>query len=145
MRFAGSTREGTESRKRASPRTQKNTPRAELAQLGKAKFKVSKHGLLTAIGALRPNAKPGTDKTTGAMLKHLPTWGIVLLRQVVEESVSTGRCVKQCEWKDGGIVVIYKGGSKPKSQMPSYRPVTLASIISKVVEKIVVGVGQRRD
>ena len=70
------------------------------------------------------------------MLNRLPDAGINLLRQVIEESIATG--VSPKTWKEGETVTIFKGGGKTRTEMASYRPITLTSVISKVAEKIVV-------
>ena len=41
-------------------------------------------------------------------------------------------------WKQANVVPIYKGGViKPKDDVGSYRPVSLTSILCKVIEKLI--------
>ena len=40
-------------------------------------------------------------------------------------------------WKEANVVPIYKGSGKPKDDVSSYRPVSLTSIVGKVMEKLV--------
>lgn len=41
------------------------------------------------------------------------------------------------QWKQGLIVPLYKGGSKPKNKCDSYRPVALLPSLFKIFEKII--------
>ena len=40
-------------------------------------------------------------------------------------------------WKDANVVPIYKGSGKPKDDVGSYRPVSLTSVLGKVLEKLI--------
>ena len=40
-------------------------------------------------------------------------------------------------WKEANVVPVYKGGVKPKDDVGSYRPVSLTSILCKVLEKLI--------
>lgn len=57
------------------------------------------------------------------------------ISHVINRSLATG-CVPQ-RWKQGIIKPVYKGGSKPRADPSSYRPVCLLCSLSKVLETTV--------
>ena len=40
-------------------------------------------------------------------------------------------------WKEANVVPVHKGGVKPKADVGSYSPVSLTSILCKVLEKLI--------
>ena len=49
--------------------------------------------------------------------------------------IQKGQC--PASWKDANVVPIYKGSGKPKDDVGSYRPVSLTSVLCKVLEKLI--------
>ena len=51
------------------------------------------------------------------------------------DRIQKGQVLKA--WKEANVVPVYKGGVKPKDDVGSYRPVSLTSILCKVLEKLI--------
>lgn len=81
--------------------------------------------------AIKPEKAPGSDCISPKLLKSVgPECG---LYSVIKQSISQG-CFPD-SWKIGKVTCIYKKGSHSKPE--NYRPITLLSVASKVLEKII--------
>jgi ribonuclease HI len=87
-----------------------------------------------AISSLRPGKAPGADEVTIEMIRELPPSGSILLRRLVRQSIRTG--VVPSTWKLGLVMPLPKPG-KDTQRPQNWRPVTLTSILSKIVERVV--------
>ena len=90
--------------------------------------------LCKAIAELKCRKAPGADGITNEMIQHLPPSGIYLLLHLANLSWRLKRCPGN--WTSATIIPILKSG-KPADQLGSYRPISLTSVISKVVERMV--------
>ena len=85
------------------------------------------------IKSLSLRKSPGPDQITAKMLKELPRKGFVLLAYIFNG------ILRMSYWpialKLSQIITIIKPGKDP-SDIASYRPISLTSVISKVFEKI---------
>jgi hypothetical protein len=82
---------------------------------------------------LNPKKSPGVDLVTGKMMKELPRKGIVMLTYVYNAIVRLGywpKCLKKAQ-----IIMIGKPGKNP-TDVSSYRPISLLSVISKLLERL---------
>lgn len=81
------------------------------------------------------NAKkaPGYDLITGRILKELPASGLLYLTQLFNAILRTGLFPPQ--WKVAQIIMIQKPNKDP-TDVKSYRPISLLSILSKLFEKL---------
>lgn len=77
---------------------------------------------------------PGGDEITYVMLKQLPMEGKEALLKLFNQCYTTD--ILPAAWQHGIIIPILKP-QKPRNQATSFRPVTLTSHISKVMEKLV--------
>ena len=82
---------------------------------------------------LKPDKTQGIDEMHPRVLKELNTevaipLFIILRKTLVYEQIPTA-------WKEGQIFTIFKKGGK--SSVSNYRPVSLTSVISKVMETLV--------
>jgi hypothetical protein len=68
------------------------------------------------------------------MLKELPQKGILLLTYIFNGIIRTSYWPKQ--FKVSQIITIVKSGKDP-TEVASYRPISLLSVLSKVFEKLI--------
>lgn len=86
------------------------------------------------IKFLNPKKSPGIDLITAKMMKELPRKGIVLLTYIYNAILRLGywpKCLKTAQ-----IIMIGKPGKEP-TDVSSYRPISLLSVISKLLERLV--------
>ena len=82
---------------------------------------------------LSNNKSPGIDTLHPFFLKNLANTLSVPLSIIYNKSLDTGTCPYQ--WLEALITATYKNGSRDKVE--NYRPISLTSVISKVMESIV--------
>ncbi|KAI5738278.1 hypothetical protein M8J77_004905 [Diaphorina citri] len=82
----------------------------------------------------RKNSAPGMDQISYTMLKHIPKPSLLLLNKIYNKIWYTG--VIPQKWKEFVLSPIPKPNKDPLSP-ESYRPITLASCLFKILEKIV--------
>jgi hypothetical protein len=78
---------------------------------------------------------PRLDTVTSKMLQELPQRGIVLLTYIFNGIIRTSYWPKQ--FKISQIITIVKPGKDP-TEISSYRPISLLSVLSKVFEKLII-------
>ena len=76
----------------------------------------------------------GHDEITNNMLKHLPSVGISYLTFIINSCLKLQYFPEA--WKTAKVIPIFKPGKDP-SLSESYRPISLLSSLSKILEKIV--------
>jgi hypothetical protein len=74
---------------------------------------------------------PGYDLITGKILKELSTIGTKYLTQLFNAILILNYFLTQ--WKVAQIILILKPG-KPPHALPSYRPISLLLIVSKLLK-----------
>lgn len=87
----------------------------------------------TALAKLKPNKSPGMDKIHPRVLKETANTFSEPLTILFNKSIQ--QCTVPNEWKKAQISAIYKKGDK--SHAGNYRPVSLTSVVCKVMETIV--------
>lgn len=85
------------------------------------------------ILSLHSDKSPGTDGLTNMVLKEIRNVIIPPLTEVFNTSLKTGTFPDA--WKIARIMPIYKGG--PKDSPESYRPISLLTAFSKLLERVV--------
>ena len=83
---------------------------------------------------MNPNKAQGPDCLHPKLLKELCNEIAPVLTKIFQLSLKSGEVPQ--DWRQGNIVPIYKKGDKHKPS--NYRPVSLTSICSKIMEHIVV-------
>ena len=114
-----------------------NIPDIEAKPLQTNKLKtynINKERVLKVIENLKPNKSPGIDGIHPRVLKELSDVIAYPITLIYQKSVEESQLPRQ--WKDAEITPIYKKESR--SLPKNYRPVSLTSIICKILEKLVV-------
>lgn len=95
------------------------------------KFRFS--NITSAVKNLNTKKSPGIDKISSKMLCELPNVALRLILFIFNAILRIG--YYPSSWKMSEIIMIPKPG-KDASQVSSYRPISLLSILSKLFEKI---------
>ena len=90
--------------------------------------------LKNAILKIKSKSSPGMDVIFNIMLKHLPESFLEHILRLCNLSLETGKLPKV--WKESSITMIPKG-QKLASDPANYRPISLISCLSKLIERIV--------
>ncbi|KAK6182069.1 hypothetical protein SNE40_009833 [Patella caerulea] len=94
---------------------------------------INKKGVLKLLHGLKEHKASGADDIHPRILKAAATELAPVLTQLFQLSLDTGQTPK--DWRDARVVPIFKKGEK--HQPANYRPVSLTSIICKILEHIV--------
>ena len=123
--------------------THKSASRAGAPQVSYANFYTDEHvadSLSTSLTEvfdtlvkLKAGKAPGKDSITPELLSKCASGIANSLSLQFNRSFS--ECRIPSDWKEALVVAIHKGGSR--TIPTNYRPVTLLSVVSKVLEKIV--------
>ena len=89
---------------------------------------------LAAASNLSSSIATGPDKVAYPMLKHLPRSGMDFVLHIFNFSLSSHS--PPSAWKASSIIPIHKVG-KPFDSPASFRPISLASCVSKLFERII--------
>jgi hypothetical protein len=98
---------------------------------------ISASAVSSIIQKLRPRCAPGADRITAEHLKHGNTQQLCsLLACIYSHCLAKG--IVPSAFTIGVIVPIFKKPSLNPNEAKSYRPVTLSSVHSKVLELIMI-------
>ena len=89
--------------------------------------------VISAISETKINSAPGPDNFPPIILHKCKEELATPLRKIMKKSLETSKVPDM--WKKANITCIHKGGDK--AQAVNYRPVSLTSIIAKLLERIV--------
>lgn len=95
--------------------------------------KFSLEAVIQKIKELNPNKAPGHDLITGKLLKELPLRAKCLIQKIFNAVLKLNHFPST--WKLAKIIMIPKPG-KDRTQIKSYRPISLLPILSKLFEKL---------
>ena len=85
------------------------------------------------IKAMKDNKSPGVDGIPPKLLMETVEQISIPLARVLNLALKEG--VVPFEWKEANIIPLFKKGSRNKSE--SYRPVSLTSVICKLLERLI--------
>ena len=91
--------------------------------------------VLEILENLDSSKSPGPDELLPVFLKVCCKELAPVLCDIFNMFIQKGQC--PASWKDANVVPIYKGSGKPKDDVGSYRPVSLTSVLCKVLEKLI--------
>ena len=93
----------------------------------------SSDDIMKILSNLKADKSPGPDKIHPSVLKECADVLAYPLYLLFRKSLNEGSLPQ--DWKDGYVTPIFKKGLK--CQVDNYRPVSLTSVICKVMEKVV--------
>jgi len=93
---------------------------------------VSRQGVLSCLQKLDPNKASGPDGIPARLLKMSAENVVGMLTFIFQQSISLGSLPQ--DWKTANVAPLFKKGSRSKPE--NYRPVSLTSICSKILEHI---------
>ena len=102
--------------------------------------KVKLHEILSIISNLKSKKAPGYDLITAKHLKELPMGAINFMMNIFNACIS--KCWFPDQWKVAQIKMLLKNG-KNTELLESYRPISLLSVLSKVLEIIFLALHHR--
>ena len=111
------------------PQTKFNGPEGE--RLGQ--LVVTPDVVASKINSMKENKSPGVDGISPKILKETVEQISSPLAHVFNMSLHEG--IVPLEWKEANIIPLFKKGSRNKSV--NYRPVSLTSVICKLLETII--------
>jgi hypothetical protein len=114
----------------------RTAPALDGHKVGRVGFVLTEKEVKEAIWRMAPNKAPGLDGITAGVLRK--AWVIVgpLFIRLLDRCLRTS--VFPDNWKTADVVTILKGPEKDRSNPKSYRPVSLLSVPSKVLERLIV-------
>ena len=86
------------------------------------------------IRKLKNTKAPGKDKICNSLIKKLPPLAIKYIHSIISLCMRNSYFPNQ--WKHAEVIAIHKPGKDP-STPASYRPISLLSSISKILERVV--------
>lgn len=94
---------------------------------------ITRDKVLKELKALKPNKSPGLDNQHPRVLSEVAEEICDPVTHIANLSLHEGKLPKQ--WKEAVVIPIFKKGQK--CDPGNYRPVSLASIICKLIEKLI--------
>lgn len=89
--------------------------------------------VLSSLSSLDPRKAPGSDGLPTSILKECATELCPSICNLFNKSLATGEIPE--EWKHSVVVPVFKKGKK--EDVTNYRPISLLSVLSKVLERCV--------
>ncbi|KAH8242557.1 hypothetical protein KR026_008205, partial [Drosophila bipectinata] len=85
------------------------------------------------VAGLNTKKSPGADGLEALAIKLLPPFGIQRLTSIFNACLEIGHFPS--DWKKAEVILIPKPG-KPEADLASYRPISLLSVLSKLLVRV---------
>lgn len=95
---------------------------------------ITKAGVLKLLQNINPNKAAGPDQLTARFLVNVAPEITPIVTQLFQQSIDS--CTVPSDWKTANIAPIFKKGDRSKPE--NFRPISLTSILSKILEHIIV-------
>ena len=89
--------------------------------------------MLTCLKALNTSKAPGPDGVPTEILKTFAEQLAEPIKDIFQTSINTATVPN--DWKQANVVPVYKKGEK--TSVNNYRPISLLSVVSKILERCV--------
>ena len=86
-----------------------------------------------AIRRIKPKSSPGPDGFPPSLIRNVASSLAYPLSMIYQSFMSVGKVPEQ--WKKATVIPIFKGGLA--SEPSNYRPISLTSIFSKIMERVI--------
>jgi hypothetical protein len=96
-------------------------------------FVITSDQVAKLLAAVRPNAATGPDGIPGVVLHECASALAPTLTEIFKVSVKLG--FLPVDWKSAHVIPIYKNGDK--KDLGNYRPISITSLVGKILEKVV--------
>ena len=94
---------------------------------------ISEEDVYDELCKIDPSKASGPDEIPGKILKQYAHWLSELLTKLFTMSLQTGKLPQ--DWRSANIAPVFKSGNKHNPS--NYRPISLTSLVIKVMEKLV--------
>ena len=91
------------------------------------------NGIWDEIKRLKNRTAPGSDQIHVPLIKNLPDTALLLLLIIINSCFLLSYFPKK--WKHAKLIPLRKPG-KPEHTAPTYRPISLLCVFSKILERI---------
>lgn len=91
--------------------------------------------ICSIVRKLSTKKAPGIDHISNTIIKHLPKKALLTLQNVYSKCLSTGYF--PTAWKVSAVRIIPKPNKSDYTLASSYRPISLTSHLSKILEKVI--------
>ena len=96
---------------------------------------ITRNGVLKLLSELDPGKASGPDGISTKILKESSNIICDAVVMIFQASLSQAKIPD--DWRKASITPLYKGGNKARSNPESYRPVSLTSVLCKILEHII--------
>ena len=102
--------------------------------VGISSVTITDNEIMQALRSMSSSNASGPDGISPALIRNIKCHMVLPLKMLFVESLNSGMIPS--DWKSATIIPSYKNNGKP-SEPASYRPISLTSIIAKLLERVI--------